>query len=803
MIVFSAFISPFAILHRSQLARTCLPNNRLSIRPRQSLHPPLRTRRFTFRAASALPSTSITPGTLLEFRTSNNDRQLARVLRPDGKRNWFVEDTSGRSISISSKQITFVVGHPSQFPDLETDLNTLSDKASLKAESCADLLETAWEIVSFTDVDKDPVIQRIDQISDIIMDESSALAQFATHILLNNNKKFFKEKIVSGVVMYQARTRDNVMEIQAFRETKNKLEQQTIQRHTAILTAYEQRNFASFCSELGNDADDFFHNVQQMALELEKGNHIDFRYGSSTNSFFHQLSSSQKALVKDVFSALSLPIIPSSALRLLIALRVFKPHENLTLLNAQIPSWHDIDNTTRAAIERLLHDSIEDVDEDRRVDLTNLSAVAIDSADTSEVDDAFSWDPSSETIYAHIADPLRYFPAGIDDVIVQQAMQRTSTIYLPYTKLTMFPEEIASRLLSLNGDLSDGSSLSFSFRLHEDGRIVNDSMQVQLTTISKPIRMTYEEAEVHFLKGDDRLSLMMREVMQRMQQRRNWREMEGGAILINTPICNVTVRDVDKDEPDVSLEAVNTNSVSWLTVSELMITASLVGATLASKHDIIMPFRGQEPFDYPPDEVLDRAPDGPVRAALAFRNASPTVVGVEPMEHATLGLDNYVQVTSPIRRSLDLVAHVQLKAWLRNERDVMLSSEKMLAEISRTQSVIRSNRLVENKTTRYWQLEYLRRCAKDSKFEGVFLRYSKEANGRLGIIFLYDLSFTISVEVWSGAKIGDQVEVEIRSVDVRSGVVKGIGQRNHDLAWQENFDDETSEMSQEWLAEEN
>ena len=44
-------------------------------------------------------------------------------------------------------------------------------------------------------------------------------------------------------------------------------------------------------------------------------------------------------------------------------------------------------------------------------------------------------------------------------------------------------------------------------------------------------------------------------------------------------------------------------------------------------------------------------------------------VGATPRRHGGLGVDAYVQFTSPIRRYLDLVAHAQVKAFLRHKRN--------------------------------------------------------------------------------------------------------------------------------------
>lgn len=77
---------------------------------------------------------------------------------------------------------------------------------------------------------------------------------------------------------------------------------------------------------------------------------------------------------------------------------------------------------------------------------------------------------------------------------------------------------------------------------------------------------------------------------------------------------------------------------------------------------IALPYRGQAQAVLPSVAELEGVPSGPCRAALL---RSRMVRGIctthEPLPHAGLGLPAYCQVTSPIRRYSDLLAHWQLK----------------------------------------------------------------------------------------------------------------------------------------------
>lgn len=111
-------------------------------------------------------------------------------------------------------------------------------------------------------------------------------------------------------------------------------------------------------------------------------------------------------------------------------------------------------------------------------------------------------------------------------------------------------------------------------------------------------------------------------------------------------------------------------------------------------------------------------------------------MGTTPARHATLGLDRYSQVTSPIRRYTDLLAHFQLKAHLRGE-PLPFSSTEMTELTQGASTAAYEAVLVERQTKRYWSLEYLRRYP-DEVWSAMLLRWLREHEG-LGLIILEDL----------------------------------------------------------------
>ena len=75
-----------------------------------------------------------------------------------------------------------------------------------------------------------------------------------------------------------------------------------------------------------------------------------------------------------------------------------------------------------------------------------------------------------------------------------------------------------------------------------------------------------------------------------------------------------------------------------------------------------LPYRGQPQAVLPSEAELEAVPPGICRTILRRnRMLRGSLSMQQPQPHAGLGLSAYMQVTSPIRRYGDLLAHWQLK----------------------------------------------------------------------------------------------------------------------------------------------
>lgn len=720
--------------------------------------------------AVAAPASNLKNDLLIQFQVSSGTRRLAVIVRPDGKRNWIVNDANGLSHSITAKQITFILGQSAKISRVGSSENLaeLDRLCQQKAEENVELLQLVWENVASGGGIDDTNLTDVNSVADIIFGDTDPLNLYTTHLILSSDLVFFKERNIKGRILYEARTEAQVGDARLMLESQYLKQQERERRQLAFSRAYDKRSLDPLNDCISKrECDQLIECLKQLAAQLDSGVKTD-----DLDNSFQKLDERSQSLVSEALSATGMKIKPSAAVDVLVAWGIYSPHENLALINSGIPHLTEFDSCCRQWVDQLLSQRPVDLDRAIRTDLSHLNSYAIDSADTTEVDDAISWDPESDRVYVHIADPTRYFSDGVSNPLLQSVLRRVATLYLPDKKLTMFPMELATSLFSLDGLDADGCALSFGVRINDDGALDEESISITPSIISPPLRFTYDETErILKLDPENEHHTSLHKLYEKANRRKEWREMEGGAVIIKSSFSVISVREGAEGEQQVSIGVVHSDTKSWELVSELMITTCAMAASFAERNRIPVPFRGQMPFEYPNDEVLESMRDGPARAALAFKNATAPILSTKPMEHASLGLDSYLQVTSPIRRSIDLVAHFQLKACLRGDESPF-AEDAIQAEIGRINDMTRTLRNIESRSKKYWQLEFLRREGPRKTYDVQYVRQLKGGNAKAAQVQFEDLGFQLVSSVPTDAKPGTILTARVVDVNPRAGTYR-------------------------------
>ncbi|WP_088892804.1 ribonuclease catalytic domain-containing protein [Leptolyngbya ohadii] len=659
-------------------------------------------------------------GTLVEFRPQGDSqeksrRRLAVVDRPEGKKHLVVIDERGQSHTLHPRQITYAVAGEAY---LAKDISGFWQ--SIQPYLDPSSLEVAWEIL----VEDGEAVEPATMAMLLFSDQSPSLC-YAAYYLLSEDKLYFKQK----GDRYEPRPVAQVNEL----------------KHQATIEAQRIQEWQGFLSRV------------QQALA---GESIEWQMSDRPRlEALERLAvfgdeASHRAPALETLSALGRPETSQAAFQLLVDLRLWSPHENLFLRRSQIPTQF-AQRVTEMAHSRI--DSPPSDQDQNRLDLTALKVYTIDDESTREIDDGVSVEflpDGRQRLWIHIADPTRWVVPG-DDLDLE-ARRRSTTVYLPTGMIPMFPPELATGPMSLNqGQVC--TALSFGVVLSDEGAIAE--YRIAPSLIKPTYRLTYEDV-------DEMLELQVEPEISAIstwaKRRTAWRQSQG-AISIRMPESSIKVRD-----DEITIDVLE-DSASRNLVAEMMILAGEVAGRYGEENHLALPFRGQPQPELPPEEELMQLPAGPVRDCAIRRCMPRSEVSLTPGRHASLGLNTYTQVTSPIRRYADLLAHFQIKAHLRGET-LPFSHEEAQELIQSVSSTAYESTLVERQTNRYWGLEYLRRHA-DVVWQVLMLRWLREYEN-LGLVLIEDLGLEMAVRFTRSVEVGDRLEIKVSYVDPRQDIIQ-------------------------------
>lgn len=468
----------------------------------------------------------------------------------------------------------------------------------------------------------------------------------------------------------------------------------------------------------------------------------------------------QKKTAGMIMKAMGLTKTSTSALNLLIDLGYFAEHVNLDLLKFNIRTDHS--DEIMSAAESLLLEST-DPDEVDRIDLTDLKVYAIDVDEADELDDALSATRLQDgriKVWIHVADAASLVQPG--SIIDREAMKRGTSVFLPTATYPMFPEKLAMDGMSLKqGKLC--KAVTVSVVLHSDGSIAEYTV---VNSVIKPTYMlTYESAsELLYLNLEEEGELRI--LSEAAALRLQWRRQQG-AIDTTTIETRIKVINPDNPEPSINLYVENQAEPAMRLVTEMMILCGEAVATYGSSNSIPLPFRGQ-PQSNIDVSAFTHLPEGPVRSSAIVKIMRAAEMDFRnPIRHGVLGLPGYVQFTSPIRRYMDLLAHYQVKAFLRGDSPPF-SAGQLEGMASLINMNVRLVRRVCNCSLRYWIIEYLRRQTKGTGFRALILRFIKD---RIAALLLVEVGIQASAWVSVGVQIGDEVEVQVEEAYPRDDVL--------------------------------
>ena len=358
------------------------------------------------------------------------------------------------------------------------------------------------------------------------------------------------------------------------------------------------------------------------------------------------------------------------------------------------------------AAETAVSELLSYVSDNSRVDFTGRIFFAIDDDDTREVDDALTLEKTAAgwQVGIHIADVAYFIDSG--SPLLKEALFRVSSLYLPHRSLTMLPPRLSYDLASLNpGQLRP--VISTLIDVNDEGRVLG--FQVCRGQVCLERRLTYAEVDDRLEQGTDS-DLSWLSWFGRLQRQAR---QEEGALTFHTPEFRVKA-DVDDS---ITVTQIDSRSAARQLVAEMMILANSLTSRYAQEAGIHLVYRAQRP---PKKELKIPADYDPVALVDIFRNLERSRFLLEPEPHAGLGLKAYAQITSPLRRLVDLLSQIQLSAHL-SQLPAPFSRDELGEIIRPLGEVERNFRAVERRAIQHYLLKYVERHYRTHVFEAIVL----------------------------------------------------------------------------------
>jgi exoribonuclease II len=375
----------------------------------------------------------------------------------------------------------------------------------------------------------------------------------------------------------------------------------------------------------------------------------------------------------------------------------------------------------------------------RGLDLREVPTVAIDAPGADEIDDALSFfvHEGRPHLAIHIACPQ----VAPDSALDRAAAARGTSTYFPGQTLPMFPGEITQRFGLEAGQ--EREALSYLAPLAATG--APEAGRFTRTRIRVDRHLEFTSADQDPL-GQELLD-GLRPTIEALHARRVARN----AFLHRTP--NLKVEFDAEGRPQPKLLSVEGPAQDL--VSELMIFYNERLALALAEAECAAFFRVQLKELQPP-VVLDDV----FEILQARRSLPPARVQVDPGPQRTMGVEAYVQSSSPLRRYGDLIAQRQMLAILAGDPPAYSEDDvrELLAVLPKRE---RRARQAEDERQRYHLSRWLRG---KGRFQG---RLSRRGSRSAVFLDAWQRELPAHVKRDDQRPVGTWVEVEVQNAEPR------------------------------------
>lgn len=628
----------------------------------------------------------ISVGSVVEYE--QHGAPLIGVVTAEKKGKWAVQNVKGAQLDLAPDRLYLlpggpvIEGKPEEVSSSQARINYL-EKLEAKIGKVADEvnLEELWNLLNGEKAEASSK-----ELAELALGENSLVNHAAIRRALLADTVFFKRSKVN----FSLRSPELVEELKAKRD----LELKAARERESLRDALVQRIIQSSTTIP----------LPENILLLEEF----AAFGKSAPN-----SKEALALLEEVEQKTRISPVGNGqerAFTLLVKAGHFHPEEDLNFLRLGRPRvFH---SNVMAEIDRLLADIPLEVGD--RVDLRDLDTFTIDGAQTKDRDDALSLEETENgwRVGIHIADITPWLNASV--LLEHQARTRATSIYTPDYNIPMLPENLSEEFFSLLPG-EDRLAISFFAHFDENGEITRREVARSILRIHK--HMSYPEADAVLFgeKPGDPYEAPLAKLWEISLVRERIR-LDKGALQFSQremyaklhPDGKITLEEALEDTPGHKL------------IGEMMILANETAALFAESQGVPMIFRSQEAPDTNLEDHGLEIPQGPARDFYRRSLLKRSAISSSPGIHSGLGLDCYLQVTSPIRRYVDLVNERQLIYFLETGK-MLLSAADMEDVIEVVRKGLDEASLIQRERNRFWLMKYLEQQGSEI-LEGIIMK---------------------------------------------------------------------------------
>ncbi len=385
-----------------------------------------------------------------------------------------------------------------------------------------------------------------------------------------------------------------------------------------------------------------------------------------------------------------------------------------------------------------------------RHDLRGLFTFTIDDASTKDMDDALSVEENENgyQIGIHISDVASLISE--ESELNSEASIRATTIYCPELTINMFPKALSQEKMSLREGV-DSLTVSYLINFTRDFEI--KGFEIVPSVIKSQRKLSYEFVD-EVLKSSPTDSLGTKlHILNECANKLEVDRIDNGAVRVDRKEVAITVN----SEGQIICGEYDEGSPARSLVGEMMILANKLSAEFCAEKNIPCLFRAQPEPDVDPFSNPNGVPEGPALDYLIRSRLKRSTVGVRGEPHSSLGLTLYTQVTSPIRRFLDLVIQRQLLHYL-STNSIKYSEDALTKIVEDCDSGLTIARYLSNESRRFWLMQYLLETTPQG---GIILGTVVRTDLRNPLISIDNLGLTAMVDLGREVLPGDRVALKI------------------------------------------